>query len=237
MARRNGGLSHGRHPFGVGRFSADVWANRDIFDLDWSGGAPPEKVFKVDPFTEKWGQNWGIPNYRWDELRRRNFDWWRTRVGNIQKVFHLYRIDHVLGFFRIYSFPWTPDRNAEFLPLTEAEAATKTGGRLPGFKQFPDDTPEHKAANQAQGEEILRVVLEGSGETTVVAEDLGVVPDYVPPTLLNLGIPGFRIPMLFREQDGTLLGPEEVSAPLAGPAHHARSPAAGRRLGRVLAGH
>src|ERR1043166_5405510 len=82
----------------------------------FSGGAPPEKVFKVDPFTEKWGQNWGIPNYRWDELRRRGFEWWRTRVGNIRKVFHLYRIDHVLGFFRIYSFPWTPDRNAEFLP-------------------------------------------------------------------------------------------------------------------------
>ena len=79
-------------PFGVGRYSADVWANRSNFDLDWSGGAPPEKVFKVDPFTEKWGQNWGIPNYRWDELRRHNFEWWRTRVGNIQKVFHLYRI-------------------------------------------------------------------------------------------------------------------------------------------------
>jgi len=133
----------------VGRFSADTWANRAIFDLEWSGGAPPEKVFKVDPFTEKWGQNWGIPNYRWDELRRRNFDWWRTRIGNIQKVFHLYRIDHVLGFFRIYSFPWTPDRNAEFLPLNEAQAAARTGGRLPGFKQFPDDTPEHKAFNQA----------------------------------------------------------------------------------------
>ncbi|HZM05083.1 MAG TPA: 4-alpha-glucanotransferase, partial [Candidatus Saccharimonadales bacterium] len=44
-------------PFGVGRYSADVWANRAIFDLDWSGGAPPEKVFKVDAFTEKWGQN------------------------------------------------------------------------------------------------------------------------------------------------------------------------------------
>src|SRR6266487_3210024 len=44
-------------PFGVGRYSADVWANRAIFDLSWSGGAPPEKVFKVDPFTEKWGQN------------------------------------------------------------------------------------------------------------------------------------------------------------------------------------
>jgi len=214
-------------PFGVGRYSADVWANRDIFDLDWSGGAPPEKVFKVDPFTEKWGQNWGIPNYRWDELRRRNYNWWRTRVGNIQKVFHLYRIDHVLGFFRIYSFPWTPDRNAEFLPLTEAPAAAKTGGRLPGFKQFPDDTPEHQTANQAQGEEILRVVLEGSGETTVVAEDLGVVPEYVPPTLLKLGMPGFRIPMLFRERDGRYSDPKTYPRlSLAQPTTHDHPPLA-----------
>ncbi|HVM48803.1 MAG TPA: 4-alpha-glucanotransferase [Candidatus Acidoferrum sp.] len=190
-------------PFGVGRFSADVWANRNVFDLDWSGGAPPEKVFKVDAFTEKWGQNWGIPNYRWDVMRRHGFEWWRTRIGNIEKLFHLYRIDHALGFFRIYSFPWTPDRNAEFLPLTEAEAAAKAGGRLPGFKQWPDDTAEHKAANQAQGEELLRMVQEASGDTTIVAEDLGVVPEYVPPTLVKLSIPGFRIPTLFREADGS----------------------------------
>ena len=214
-------------PFGVGRFSADVWANRSLFDLDWSGGAPPEKVFKVDPFTEKWGQNWGIPNYRWDELRRRNFEWWRTRVGNIQKVFHLYRIDHVLGFFRIYSFPWTPTRNSEFLPLTEAEAAAKTGGRLPGFKRYPDDTPEHKSANEAQGKEILRVVLEASGETTVIAEDLGVVPDYVPPTLQELAIPGFRVPMLFREHDGKFSDPQKYPRlSVAQPATHDHPPLA-----------
>ena len=214
-------------PFGVGRFSADVWANRAIFDLDWSGGAPPEKVFKVDAFTEKWGQNWGIPTYRWDELRRRDFDWWRTRVGNIQKVFHLYRIDHALGFFRIYSFPWTPDRNNEFLPLTPQEAEARTSGRLPGFQYFADDTPEHKAANQAQGEEILRVVQEASGETTVVAEDLGVVPDYVPTTLLKLAMPGFRIPMLFRERDGSYSDP--LAYPrlsLAQPATHDHQPLA-----------
>lgn len=214
-------------PFGVGRYSADVWANRPIFDLDWSGGAPPEKVFKVDAFTEKWGQNWGIPNYRWDELRRRGFDWWRTRVGNIQKVFHFYRIDHVLGFFRIYSFPWTPDRNAEFLPLTPEQAVEKTGGLSPGFKQFPDDTPQHKAHNQAQGEEILRVVLEGSGDTTVIAEDLGVVPEYVPPTLQKLGIPGFRIPALFREHDGAYSDPKKYPRlSLAQPATHDHPPLA-----------
>ena len=214
-------------PFGVGRYSADVWANRAIFDLDWSGGAPPEKVFKVDPFTEKWGQNWGIPIYRWDVLRQRDFDWWRTRVGNIQKVFHLYRIDHALGFFRIYSFPWTPDRNAEFLPLTEAQAVAKTGGRLPGFKEFPDDTSEHKAANQAQGEELLRVVLEASGKTTVVAEDLGVVPEYVAPTLRKLNIPGFRIPTLFRDPDGRYSDPKEYPRlSLVQPATHDHQPLA-----------
>jgi len=214
-------------PFGVGRYSADVWANRSFFDLDWSGGAPPERTFKVDEFTVKWGQNWGIPNYRWEELRRHDFEWWRTRVGNIQKVFHLYRIDHVLGFFRIYSFPWTPDRNAEFLPLTETEAADRTGGRLPGFKQFPDDTPENKAANQAQGEEILRMVLEASGDTTVVAEDLGCVPEYVPPTLAKLETPGFRIPMLFREWDGSYSDPKQYPRlSLAQPATHDHPPIA-----------
>jgi 4-alpha-glucanotransferase len=214
-------------PFGVGRYSADVWANRSVFDLDWSGGAPPERTFKWDVFTQKWGQNWGIPLYRWDELRRHNFEWWRTRVGNIRKVFHLYRIDHALGLFRIYSFPFTPDRNAEFLHLTEAEAAKRTGGRLPGFKPFPDDKPEHKAVNQAQGEELLRVIQEASGETTVVAEDLGVVPDYVAPTLEKLGIPGFRVPTLFRDHDGTYSDPKKYPRLSAvQPATHDHPPVA-----------
>jgi 4-alpha-glucanotransferase len=230
-------------PFGVGRCSADTWANPDLFDLDWSGGAPPERWFRVDAFTEKWGQNWGVPNYRWDEMRRRGFAWWRTRIGNIRKVFHLCRIDHVLGFFRIYSFPWPPERNAEFLPLTEAEAAAKTGGRLPGFKPLDDDTPEHRAANQAQGEEILRVVLAAAGQrgedaaspncdggvaaTLIIAEDLGVVPDYVHPTLQKLGVPGFRIPAFFREPDGAYADPRKYPRlSLAQPATHDHPPLA-----------
>lgn len=214
-------------PFGVGRNSADVWANRGIFDLEWSGGAPPEKTFKTDPFTEKWGQNWGIPIYRWEVLRQQNFDWWRLRVGNIQRVFHLFRIDHVLGLFRIYSFPWTPNRNAEFLPLSETEAADRTGGRLPGFKQFPDDTSEHKAINQAQGEELLRMIQDAAGETVVIAEDLGLVPDYVPPSLEKLGIAGFRIPMLFREPDWSYSDPKRYPRlSLAQPATHDHTPLA-----------
>jgi 4-alpha-glucanotransferase len=226
-------LLMGDIPFGVGRCSADVWANRDIFDLDWSGGAPPEKTFKVDPFTEKWGQNWGIPNYGWEALRRRGFDWWRTRIGHVRRIFHLYRIDHALGLFRIYSFPWTPGRNAEFLPLTEAQAAAKTGGRLPCFKEFADDTPEHKEANQRQGEELLRFVLEASGDTGVIAEDLGVVPDYVPVTLRRLGIPGFRIPAFCREHDGHYSDPAKYPRlSLTQPATHDHPP-----LAAAWAGH
>ncbi len=214
-------------PFGVGRCSADTWANPDLFDLDWSGGAPPERWFKVDLFTEKWGQNWGIPNYRWEQMRQRNYAWWRTRTANLCKMFHFFRIDHVMGFFRIYSFPWTPDRNPEFLPLTETQAAAKTGGRLPGFKPFPDDTPEHRAANQAQGETGLRAVLDAAGDTVVVAEDLGVVPDYVRPTLEKLHIPGFRIPVMSREHDGSFSDPKHYPRlSLAQPATHDHPPLA-----------
>jgi 4-alpha-glucanotransferase len=220
-------LLMGDIPFGVGRGSADTWANREIFDLDWSGGAPPEKTFKTDAFTVKWGQNWGIPTYRWDALRRNGFDWWRTRIGNVLRYFHLYRIDHALGFFRVYSFPWTPDRNAEFLPLDKMQVAAKTGGRLPGFKQFPDDTRAHKAANQRQGEELLRFVLKASGENSVIAEDLGVVPDYVPVALRKLGIPGFRIPMFLRGRDGSYSPPEKYPRlSLIQPATHDHPPLA-----------
>ena len=222
-----GSILMGDVPFGVGRYSADTWANPEIFDLEWSGGAPPEKTFKVDLFTEKWGQNWGIPLYNWEVLRQRNFDWWRLRVSTLCRVFHFFRIDHVLGFFRIYSFPWTPDRNAEFTPLSWEEAAAKNGGRTPGFKPFADDTEEHRAFNERQGQELLGVVLEVAGENTVIAEDLGMVPEYVPPTLLRLGIPGFRIPMFFREPDGSYSDPRQYPLlTIAQPATHDHPPLA-----------
>ena len=208
-------------PFGVGRCSADVWAYRGLFDLDWSGGAPPEKVFKVDPFTEKWGQNWGIPLYRWDVMRSRGFDWWRLRVGTLRQAFHLFRIDHVLGFYRIYSFPWQPWENDTFLPLDEAAAAARTGGRLPGFRQHPDDNDHHKHVNRSQGDELLRMVQDAAGDVRVVAEDLGMVPDYVPGHLASLGIPGFRIPAFWRNHDGTYQDPAHYPAlSLATPATH-----------------
>ena len=191
-------------PFGVSYYSADVWAEPEIFDHVWCGGCPPERVFETDPFTYKWGQNWGIPLYRWAALRARDFDWWRQRVRKVRGCFHLFRIDHILGFFRIYGFPWRPQLNADFLPLTEEEARARTGGELPHFCPFEDDTDAHKAANCAQGEEILRVLLEECGAHRLIGEDLGVVPDYVRPCLTRLGIAGFKIPYWETETDGAM---------------------------------
>jgi 4-alpha-glucanotransferase len=194
FAEAEGVALMGDIPFGVSYYSADVFAHPERFALDWSGGAPPEPYFKDDEFTQKWGQNWGIPVYNWNEMRRHNFDWWRQRVDGVKEIFHVFRIDHVLGFYRIYAFPWRPERNQEFLPLGWEEMLARAGGRPPHFIPRDDESWENKIANQRQGEEYLRVVLEESGATRVVGEDLGTVPDYVRPSLRSLGIAGFKIP-------------------------------------------
>ena len=192
-AERGVGLM-GDIPFGISFYSADVFTDRDIFALDWSGGAPPERYFKDDKFTQKWGQNWGIPVYRWDAMRACDFQWWRQRIRGIKRIFHIFRIDHILGFYRIYAFPWRPKENAEFLPLNWEEMLQRTGGRKPHFAPRDDSTIENSEANRREGEAYLRVVLEESGSTRVSGEDLGTVPDYVRPSLQALGIAGFKIP-------------------------------------------
>jgi 4-alpha-glucanotransferase len=191
-------------PFGVSYYSADVWAQPEVFDHKWCGGCPPERIMVVDPFTYKWGQNWGIPLYHWAVEREHGFVWWRQRVRKVRACFQLFRIDHILGFFRIYGFPWRPQLNAEFLPLTEDEAKARTGGELPHFVPFEDDTDAHKVANCAQGEEVLKVLLEECGLFRLIGEDLGVVPDYVRPCLARLGIAGFKIPYWEHESDGQM---------------------------------
>jgi 4-alpha-glucanotransferase len=193
-AEERGVALMGDIPFGVSYYSADVFARPDEFVLDWCGGAPPEPYFKDDAFTQKWGQNWGIPLYRWDKMRANNFEWWRERVRAVRRIFHLFRIDHVLGFYRIYAFPWRPRKNKQFFPLDWNQMLERTGGRAPHFVPRNDETAETREANKREGEEFLRVVLEEAGTTRVIGEDLGVVPDYVRPNLRALGIAGFKIP-------------------------------------------
>lgn len=203
-------------PFGVSRYSADVWSERKIFDLDWSCGAPPETYFQGDKFVRVWGQNWGMPVYNWDENRKENFAWWRQRVKHLNELFHYIRIDHVLGFFRVYGFPWIPERNGEFLDLTHEEASQITGGKLPHFIPRSDDEPDDAEANAQEGGEYLKVLLEAAGSTGIVAEDLGMVPEYVRPLIHKLGIAGFAIPIFERVSDeDRAFKPKETLAELS----------------------
>jgi 4-alpha-glucanotransferase len=194
----------GDMPYGVSRYSADVWGNREIFNLDWSGGAPAEVAFQPDPFTARWGQNWGIPIYRWDVIKEQGYRWWHDRVKGISQNFHLCRIDHVLGFYRIYSFPWLPEKNDEFLYLNEHEVRDRVGN-LPHFIPGPDSDPHWHYWNRVNGETILKELQQAAGAMGLVAEDLGTVPDYVPQSLESLGIPGMKLPYFHRKPDNTYL--------------------------------
>ena len=188
-------------PFGVSRYSADVWAHPELFDLKWSCGAPPETYFKGDPFVSKWGQNWGMPYYKWKAHEAENYKWWKQRVLYVTKLFPYYRIDHVLGFFRVYAFPWIPELNGEYLNLTKEEAKILTGGDLPHFLPRDDEPEAEGLKNCAEGEAILKILMEASGQSGIVAEDLGTVPEYVRPLLKKLGIAGFVIPIFERVEE------------------------------------
>ncbi|EGG21415.1 4-alpha-glucanotransferase [Cavenderia fasciculata] len=85
-------------PIGVSRQSVDTWVEPELFRLNMSTGAPP------DAFADD-GQNWGFPTYDWDRMKLDNYGWWRARLGQMSKYFHAYRIDHILGFFRIWEIP------------------------------------------------------------------------------------------------------------------------------------
>ncbi len=181
-------------PIGVSMASSDVFFERHLFDTSWCGGAPAEGEYADDPFTAKWGQNWGIPLYRWDVMANGNYAWWQRRISHSSMIFSLYRIDHILGFYRIYSFPWMPTDNDKFLNLSMEEAARRTGGRLPGFQPRPDDTPYNRKMNLMSGDHYLQILLAAAPGSRVVGEDLGCVPDYVRPNMRQLGIAGFKLP-------------------------------------------
>lgn len=99
-ARQQEVILKGDIPIGVHRQSCDVWMEPKYFNLDGQAGAPP------DDFSTN-GQNWGFPTYNWDEMMKDNCSWWTRRFRSMAKFFDAYRIDHVLGFFRIWEIPST----------------------------------------------------------------------------------------------------------------------------------
>jgi len=85
-------------PIGVYRYGCDAWVNPDLYNMDEQAGAPP------DDFAVK-GQNWGFPTYNWEEMRKDNYNWCPRRFDQMRNYFDAFRIDHILGFFRMWSIP------------------------------------------------------------------------------------------------------------------------------------
>ena len=117
-----------------------------------------------DAFSET-GQDWGLPVYRWDVLAQRDFDWLRDRARRNAELFDGYRVDHLVGFYRTYYRPHDGSP-ARFIP-------------------------EEQDAQQELGERVLAVFREAGSE--IIAEDLGVVPDFVRASLARLSIAGYKV--------------------------------------------
>ena len=97
-ARSKGISLKGDLPIGVSQDSADAYYHPELFNLDSSAGAPPD-YFSTD------GQNWGFPTYNWDEMAKDDYAWWKSRLRKMSQYFDAFRIDHILGFFRIWEIP------------------------------------------------------------------------------------------------------------------------------------
>ncbi len=97
-AHKKGVILKGDLPIGVYRFGCDTWVDPELYNMKWQAGAPP------DDFAIK-GQNWGFPTYNWKKMQEDHFDWWKKRFEQLSNYFDAFRIDHILGFFRIWSIP------------------------------------------------------------------------------------------------------------------------------------
>lgn len=97
-ARAHGVAFKGDIPIGVSRTSVDAWQYPELFYMNTSAGAPPDDFSIL-------GQNWGFPTYNWEKMGLDGFAWWKARFRKMAEYFDAYRIDHVLGFFRIWQIP------------------------------------------------------------------------------------------------------------------------------------
>lgn len=143
--------------------SADVWANRELFELDEEG--KPTAVSGVPPdYFSATGQRWGNPLYRWPYLEQHGFDWWVRRVKRQLELYDLLRLDHFRGFEAYWR-----------IPATEETALNGEWVEAPGHALF----------------DRLKAALGGS--LPLIAEDLGVITDKVERLRNDFEMPGMRV--------------------------------------------
>lgn len=149
-------------PILISRDSADVWAHREYFKLDFAAGAPP------DVYCAK-GQRWGVPTYNWEKIASGGYGYLKEKLRYAENFYDMLRVDHVVGLFRIWSIPYNDPAENEGLNGSFDPADEKVWG-------------EH-------GRAILSVMCENTS-MLLLAEDLGIIPEICPQTLKEFGIPG-----------------------------------------------
>lgn len=170
-ASRKGILLMGDLPFLVSRDSADVWARPEFFKLDRASGAPP------DPYFSK-GQRWGMPPYAWEAIEASGYAPWRARLETAENFYDLFRMDHFVGMFRL----WT-------ITLREP---------LENFGLYGAFDPPNEAVWERQGRERVSKILESTGMLPC-AEDLGIVPDCSYRMLKDWALPGMDVGRWIRD--------------------------------------
>ena len=143
-------------PILISSDSVDVWFHQDLFDTNFAIGAPP------DQYSAE-GQCWGFPLPKWDEMRKTGFLWWKNRLQYASHFYDLYRIDHVVGLFRLWTIP--------------VGRASYEGGFI----------PREESLWEGLGRELLKVLCDAS-PMLPLAEDLGVIPPFVRSVLEEFGI-------------------------------------------------
>ena len=160
-ANKNNVFLKGDIPILISPNSADVWFHPEFFNTDLAVGAPPDQYCQE-------GQNWGFPGFRWDDMKKTDFSWWKQRLEYASSFYDIYRIDHAIGLFRLWCIPPShPSSDGFFVPGDEL---------LWG----------------PHGKKLLELLLTAS-PMLPIAEDLGDVPAVVRPILEELGIPGTKV--------------------------------------------
>lgn len=131
-ARQKGIILKGDIPIGVSRDGVEVYSYPSLFNIDQSTGAPPD-FFSAD------GQNWGFPTYNWDEMSKDGYLWWKRRMKNMAQYFSAYRIDHILGFFRIWAIPTCARKEGEELRMSNGVVSGSEGQFQPAIPMSKEE--------------------------------------------------------------------------------------------------
>ncbi|MCL1881973.1 MAG: 4-alpha-glucanotransferase [Oscillospiraceae bacterium] len=179
-ANKNGVRLIGDIPIYASYDSADVWTNRELFQLDGDGN--PTKVAGVPPdYFSETGQLWGNPLYDWDTMKADNYLWWQKRIQKATELFDTIRIDHFRAFDTYYAIPYG-EKTA-----VKGEWCNGPGGDL--FKTIAQKLPLHENI----GADVQSDNSDADSYPLIIAEDLGELFDSVKELLKLTGFPGMKI--------------------------------------------